>query len=132
VSRRVWVPPPPGPDDPHPCHCAGGWFNPGMYDECKRCRAAYVAALRAVRAVFPGARIIASSRIPLPQTLAGERPAGEENMSEHITTPEPTIDQIEAYIERMEGLVGRWRAMEEPLAEILNEMHEMERQEAGS
>jgi hypothetical protein len=75
MSRRVWVPPPPGPDDPHPCHCAGEWFNPRFYSEGKRCRVAYTRALRVVRQVFPGARVIAAPGIP--QTEAGEGPARE-------------------------------------------------------
>lgn len=55
---------------PKRCHC-GGWFNPDWFDECKRCRDAYAAALRVVRAIFPGARIIATPGLayrPGPET----------------------------------------------------------------
>jgi hypothetical protein len=80
VSRRVWVPPPPGPDAPHQCHCAGGWFNPRMYAECKRCRSAYVQALRVVRQF---------SRTPessaRPESLR-PRPANDRPGKETMTT----------------------------------------------
>jgi hypothetical protein len=76
MSPRAWVKPPPGPNDPQPCHCAGGWFNPRMYAECARCRVAYVQALKVVRLVFPGARIVGTPGIP--ETSAGEGPAGKE------------------------------------------------------
>jgi len=36
-----------------------------MYDECKRCRTAYAAALNIVRQIFPGARIVGTPGIPL-------------------------------------------------------------------
>jgi hypothetical protein len=42
------------PGGPQRCHC-GGWFNPHMYAECKRCCDAYVKALNTVRQAFPGA-----------------------------------------------------------------------------
>jgi hypothetical protein len=71
------VPPPPGPDDPHPCHCAGGYFNPRLYAECERCRKALAEAIRVVRLTFPGARIVATPGIPI-RTSAGDRPAREE------------------------------------------------------
>jgi hypothetical protein len=63
MSPRAWVPPPPGPDDPHPCHCAGEWFNPKFYSEGKRCRDAYVQALNVVRSVL-GGRIVGAPGIP--------------------------------------------------------------------
>ena len=50
---------------PERCHC-GGWFNAAMYVECKGCRDAYVAALNAVRQVFPGARIVGIPGFPYP------------------------------------------------------------------
>jgi hypothetical protein len=46
-------------------------------------------------------------------------------MSDLETT---TLDDIESFIERMEALVDRWRALEEPLSEIQREM----RQEASA
>jgi hypothetical protein len=46
------------------CHC-GGWFNPAMYAECARCRAAYATALSTVRQVFPHARIIGTPGLDL-------------------------------------------------------------------
>jgi hypothetical protein len=39
-----------------------------------------------------------------------------------MTIPEIDIDQVEEFIERMEELVDRWRALEEPLYEIRREM----------
>jgi len=64
MTRRAWVPPPPGPDGAHQCHCAGEWFNPHFYGEGKRCRAAYARALAVVRQVFPNARIVAIPGMP--------------------------------------------------------------------
>ena len=37
---------------------------------------------------------------------------------------EPTISQMEEFIERMEALADRWRALEEPLSEITDEMRQ--------
>ena len=68
-----------GPDDPQPCHCAGGWFNAHMYAECERCRAALAHAVEAVRRVFPHARIVATPGIP--QTTADTRSAAEEGIT---------------------------------------------------
>ena len=72
MSVRQWVPPPPGPDDPHWCHCRGEYFNPRYYVEGARCRKAYAEAIKAVRRVFPEARIVATPSIPL-KTSAGEQ-----------------------------------------------------------
>jgi hypothetical protein len=81
MSPRAWLPPPPGPDDPHRCHCGGEWFNPRLYAECKRCRDAYARALAIVRQVFPGARIVGAPGIPYPpQTTAETHSAGERKL----------------------------------------------------
>jgi hypothetical protein len=46
------------------CHCERGWFNPDVYGECAQCRAALVAAIRAVRRVFPGSHIVGAPGLP--------------------------------------------------------------------
>ena len=74
MSPRAWVAPPPGPDDPHRCHCAGEWFYPKYYSEGKRCRHAYARALAVVRQVFPNARIIATPGIPQTPGVASALP----------------------------------------------------------
>jgi hypothetical protein len=49
--------------------------------------------------------------------------AGRERKETHMIDPNgPTIEDIEGFVDRMEGLVARWRNLEEPLSEIRREM----------
>jgi hypothetical protein len=51
--------------EPQRCHCGRGFFNPDIYDECARCRRAFVDAINAARRVL-GARIIGTPSFPHP------------------------------------------------------------------
>jgi hypothetical protein len=46
-------------------YCRHGWFNPGMYDECARCRGELVDAINAARALL-GGRIVGTPSFPYP------------------------------------------------------------------
>jgi hypothetical protein len=51
--------------EPRRCHCARGWFNPEVYDECTRCRRALVDAINAARGLL-GGRIVGTPSFPYP------------------------------------------------------------------
>jgi hypothetical protein len=47
--------------EPQRCHCARGWFNPDVYDECAQCRRALVDAINAARRLL-GGRVVGTHR----------------------------------------------------------------------
>jgi hypothetical protein len=49
-----------------------------MYAECERCRTALARAIKAVRQVFPGARIVATPGITTKTSAARSRREGEQ------------------------------------------------------